>query len=73
MTYSLDFRKKVLEIRVKEQLSMEEVAKRFGIGKASVMRWTKEINSKTTRNKLPTKIATASLQKDIELFPDSYQ
>lgn len=73
MTYSLDFRKKVLEVREQARLSMGEVAKRFGVGKASVMRWVKEIHAKKTRNKIPSKIDTESLLKDIELFPDSYQ
>jgi len=39
MTYSLDFQKKVLKVRAAECLSIEEVAIRFGVGKASVMRW----------------------------------
>lgn len=39
MTYSIDFRKKVLKIREEEGLSLEGIAIRFGVGKASVMRW----------------------------------
>lgn len=54
MTYSLDFRSKVLKIRKTEDLSMAEVAKRFGVGLASVMRWSKNLEAKTKRNKLPT-------------------
>lgn len=38
-----------------EGLIMEEVAKRFDVGVASVMGWTKEIVPKTTRF-TPTKI-----------------
>jgi transposase-like protein len=30
MTYSIDFRKKALEIRAKEKLSISKTAKRFG-------------------------------------------
>ena len=43
MTYSLDMRQQVLKIRSEECLSMAKVAKRFGVGVASVMRWSKNI------------------------------
>lgn len=33
MTYSLDFRKKVLQIRAQEGLSFGEAGERFGVGK----------------------------------------
>ena len=55
MTYSVDFRKKVLKIWEKEELSIEAVAIRFGVGKASVMRWLIELEPKKTRNKSATK------------------
>jgi transposase len=73
MTYSLDFRKKVLKIRVEEGLSIEEVAIRFGVGKASVMRWLIDIEPKKKRNKPATKIDMEALKKDVEANPDSYQ
>jgi transposase len=43
--YSFDFRRKVLEIRRKEALSMAAVAARFGVGALSVMRWTKHLRA----------------------------
>jgi transposase len=73
MTYSIDFRKKVLKVREKEGLSVEGVAIRFGVGKASVMRWLIELEPKKTRNKSATKIDMELLKKDIEEYPDSYQ
>ena len=73
MTYSLDFRKKVLKIRAEEGLSIEEVAIRFGVGKASVMRWLIDIEPKKKRNKPATKIDMEALKKDVEANPDSYQ
>ena len=73
MTYSLDFRNKVLEIRRKEDLSMIEVARRFGIGVSRVMRWCKNLESKTTRNKPASKIDMDALILDIEQYPDAYQ
>ena len=50
MTYSVDFRNKVLKIREQENLSIREVAKRFAIGFSSVTRWIKEPNPKQKRN-----------------------
>jgi hypothetical protein len=73
MTYSLDFRKKVLKIRSEEALSIKEVAKRFGVGKASVMRWLVALEPKRKRNKPATKIDMDLLQADVVNFPDSFQ
>ena len=73
MTYSLDFRKKVLEVRKKENISLSAVAIRFRIGVATVMRWSKDIQAKLTRNKLATKIDMEALKQDIETCPDGYQ
>lgn len=73
MTYSLDFRKKVLKIRAEEGLSIEAVAIRFGVGKASVMRWLIALEPQKKRNKPATKIDMEALQKDVEQNPDSYQ
>lgn len=39
MSYSLDFRKKVLQVQKQEGLSNQQVAKRFVIGLATVTRW----------------------------------
>lgn len=49
------------------------MSKRFSVGVASVERWSKNIEPKRTRNKLPTKIDWEKLVKDIEEYPDSYQ
>jgi transposase len=73
MTYSLDFRKKVLSIKETENLSFAQTAKRFDIGIASIVRWTKHIEAKTSRNKPATKINMEALRKDIRTYPDAYQ
>ena len=73
MTYSLDFRIKVLSVKKKEQLSFAKVAKRFDVGLASVVRWSASIVPKKTRNKPTTKINMQALQKDILAYPDAYQ
>ena len=73
MTYSLDFRRKVLSVKKKEHLSFAKVAKRFDVGLASVVRWSASIVPKKTRNKPTTKINMQALQKDILAYPDAYQ
>ena len=72
MTYSVDFRKKVLEIKEKEKLSFEIAAKRFSLSKTTIVSWTKNIEPQKTRNKKAVKIDMEALEKDIELYPDSY-
>lgn len=56
MAYPIYFRKKVLSIKKPEKLSFSEIAKRFNVGIASVVRWSKNIQIKATRNKSPTKL-----------------
>ena len=73
MTHSLDFRMKVLSVKEKENLSFRKVAKRFDVGVASVMRWSKNPNPLKNRNKPATKIDMEALKKDIQDSPDSYQ
>ena len=73
MTYSIDFRKKVLAIKAQENLTLLEVSKRFGVGQASVVRWSQGIEPKRTRNKPTTKLNWEALAQDVEKHPDSYQ
>jgi transposase len=72
MTYSIDFRKKVLFIKEKEGLSFAQVAKRFGVGVNSVFLWSKSIEPKRTRHKAPIKIHNDILLEDINKYPDAY-
>ena len=74
MTYSLDFRKKVLAVKERENLSFEQVAQRFDIGsKNTVFRWTKKLEPCETRNKPATKIDMDALAEDVKNHPDAYQ
>jgi len=72
MTYSLDFRKKALLIKAKENLSFAETAIRFGVGKTTIVNWSKRIMPKVTRNKPATKIDMAALAEDVKKYPDAY-
>ena len=73
MTYSYDFREKVLKTKAKEGLGFGEVAARFCVGIASVVRWSKKLESQKTRHKPATKVDMEALKKDIEAYPDAYQ
>ena len=73
MTYSLDFRQKILSVKASEHLTFAEVSKRFKVGIASIVRWSKKIEPQKTRNKPATKIDMEALKKDVEDFPDAYQ
>ncbi|WP_181994788.1 IS630 transposase-related protein [Arsenophonus endosymbiont of Bemisia tabaci] len=43
MSYSIDFRRKVIFTMEEEGLSIQETAKQFRIGSASVSRWINQI------------------------------
>jgi transposase len=73
MTYSIDFRKKVLSIKEQENLTLLEVSNRFGVGQASVVRWSKNIEPQATRNKPTLRLDWEALAKDVDKHPDSYQ
>lgn len=73
MAYSSDFRKKVLEIKKAEELTLEETASRFKIGIASLVRWKINPTPKKTRNKKATKLDMQALSEDVKNYPDLYQ
>lgn len=71
MTYPINFRKKILNIK-KEKLSFAAMGKRFGISKTTVFKWSKNIEPQKNRHRKATKIDMEPLRKDIEQYPDSY-
>ena len=73
MTYSIDFRKRVLKLRAKENMSLASTAKQFGISIKSIFRWSKRLHPKTKRSKPCYKINMQALKQDIENNPDSYK
>ena len=72
MTYPLRFREHVLSIQNREGLSYSETAKRFSVGIASLVRWTKKLEPETTRNKPATRIDMKGLAQDVKDNPDAY-
>jgi hypothetical protein len=72
MTYSTDFRRKILGIKEQENLTTEEAAKRSaGIGTANFSRWGKNLEPKRTRNRPAAKIDMDALRRDVESYPDA--
>lgn len=72
MTYSLDFRKRVLSVQDQERLTFKETSKRFLIGLATLVRWHNRLVPKMTRNKPAVKINMEALKEDVLKHPDSY-
>jgi transposase len=70
--YDIKFRRKVLEVKKREKLRNKEVAKRFDIGEATVIRWKRKLAPTLKRNKPAIKIDMEALKKDVEEHPDSY-
>ncbi|QVL54776.1 MAG: hypothetical protein KFB95_05515 [Simkaniaceae bacterium] len=54
---------KVLSVKEKEKLSFRKTAKRFDVGVASILRWSKNIKPLTIRNKPATKINMEALKR----------
>jgi transposase len=73
MTYSLDFRLRVLSVKKKKNLSFAETAELFGVGVTSLVRWVKKPEPQTHRHKPATKLNMDALKEDIQLYPDAYQ
>ena len=73
MSYSLDFRRKVLSVRERDKLSFREVSDRFSVGVASVVRWSKRIETKPYVRLKIRKIDPVLLARDVEAYPDAYQ
>ena len=72
MTYSVDFRRKVLSVHEKEGLTIAQVAARFDIGVASLVRWLKQPEPKVHGFRR-RRIDRDALARDIEQYPDAYQ
>jgi transposase len=73
VTYSLDFRKKVLSVKKKENLSIRKVAERFDIAYSSICLWLKKLEPIKKRKRTAYKIDMDALKRDIKEHPDAYQ
>ena len=73
MTYSLDFRKKVFQIKEKRELTFQETSELFDISIRTLFRWQDEIEPCLTRNRPSIKIDMEKLKNDVTDRPDDYQ
>lgn len=72
MSYSLDFRQRVFEIKKEKKLTFEQVSERFGVSMRTLFRWQERIEPILKRNKPATKIDMEALAEDVTSNPDSY-
>ncbi|ASV34471.1 transposase [Candidatus Hamiltonella defensa] len=72
MSYSVDFRQKVLKIREKEGLSIKQTAQCFHVGTASITRGLKLIEPAPCSSRR-RKIDKEAFIKEVEQYPDAYQ
>lgn len=73
MAYSLDFRKRVMKIKEKDNLTFEKTSERFGVGLRTLFRWQNRIEPKITRDKPAVKIDMEKLKEDVKKYPDAFQ
>ena len=66
-------RKKILKIKKEDNLSIEKVARRFGISPTTVVRWMERLQPKMKRCKEATKVDMKILEDDVKENPDLYQ
>ena len=71
--YSVHMRKKIMDIKANEKLSVREAARRFGISPNTVYKWGKRIEPKGWRKQRISKIDMKKLQEDVINNPDAYQ
>jgi predicted DNA-binding protein (UPF0251 family) len=73
MTYKQKYRERVLRVREERNLSLRVTSEYFKVSVRTLSNWLKNIEVKSSRNKLPTKISREELLRDVELYPDCYQ
>lgn len=73
MTYPIEFRLKVLSVKESESLTISEIAQRFDVGIATIVRWLKRVEPHRTRIKPATKIDMIALARDVREHPDAFQ
>lgn len=73
MTYPLSFRRHVLAVKEREDLTFSEAAERFSVGIASLVRWSGKIETKPYQRRKGLKIDLEELAQDVRDHPDAYQ
>ena len=73
MTYSLDFRQKVLAMKKKHNWTFEKTSEHFEIPIRTIFRWNKRIEAYIKHRDHKSKIDKDKLIEDVNKYPDSYQ
>ena len=73
MTYPLEFRRKVMEVKANHGLTYQQTADRFCIGKNTITRWHRCLEPKQCKDRPSIKLDILKLQHDVEQYPDAYQ
>jgi transposase len=72
MAHSVDFRKHVLKIKAKEDLTIKETAKKFCIGTSTISRWLGKGEDLSCQKRI-SKLNLQDVAQDVEKYPDAYQ
>ena len=72
MSYSKDFKDKVIEIMTREQFTVRTAAQHFNLSTQTIQRWKKTTEAKSSPGR-PPKISTEEILADIKEYPDDYQ
>ena len=59
--------------REKHSLTFEQLSAHFDISMRSLMRWSKNPEPNSSKNRPAIKLPLEKLKKDVEEFPDDYQ
>lgn len=73
MAYPISFRQHVLAYKEKHSLSFNQTSAHFDISIQSLLRWKKEIEPCTNKNRPSIKVCLDRLRMDVERNPDHYQ
>ena len=73
MTYSLDFRQKVMDYKTKKGLTFEQTSHHLDIGIRTLFRWSISLSPCNKRQKPATSIDKDALKHDVRNSPDAYQ
>lgn len=73
MAYSLDFRRRVMELKATRGLSFQQTSDIFDVSMRSLFRWSERLEPCTTRAAYVQKLDPAALARDVEDYPDSYR
>lgn len=71
MGYPVEFRRRILSVCEKQNLSSDEAARRFGISRHTILNWRKRIESMTHKCGGRRKICMTTLAADVRDHPES--